>query len=151
MRRARPAALLAALVLAASGCGGTSKEEYEQQVDEIGTTLDRQFTGIGRDIQDSGSLRNAAPEVEKGAEALHDAAADLEDVEPPDDARAAHGKIVKGIEILADDFRKVARAAESNDTRALLDLFGNIGASEGARKIAEAREDLEKAGYEVEE
>ena len=152
MTLSRPAAaMLAVLALVAAGCGGTSKEEYEEQIDEIGTELDRQFTGIGREIQGSGSLRKAAPEVDNGAEALDEAADDLEDVEPPDDAQAAHNKIVAGIRTLANDFRKAARAAASNDTKALLELFGNIGASKGARTIAEARKDLEDAGYDVAE
>ena len=151
MRRLAAGFALLAIAALAAGCGGTSKEDYEREIDEIGTTLERQFTEIGRDIQSSGSLRQAAPEVDKGAQALDEAATDLEEVEPPEDAETAHAKIVDGIETLADDYRKAARAAESNDTKALLELFGNIGASEGARKIAEAREDLKKAGYDVEE
>ena len=148
MRPSRATALLLAAVVAA-GCGGTSKEDYEREIDQIGKTLEQQFTGIGRDIQSSGSLQRAAPQVEEGAEALDEAAAELEELEPPEDAEGAHRKIVNGIETLADDFRAAARAAAANDTDALLKLFGDIARSEGARKIAAARRELERAGYDV--
>jgi hypothetical protein len=142
---------LATLAIAAVGCGGTSKEDYEKEIDQVGQTLDDQFTEIGRDIQASGSLKNAASEVEKGARALDDAAAELDDIEPPDDAEDAHTKIVDGVELLADDFREAARAAGANNAPKVLELFGNIQSSEGFKKIAEAREDLKDAGYDVED
>ena len=145
------ATCLAALALFAGGCGGTSKEDYEKEIDEVGTTLDEQFTEIGRDIQESGDLERAADEVAKGAEALDEAAAELEDIEPPDDAEEAHGKVVDGVELLADDFRAASRAAAANDAEKVLELFGNIESSEGFKKIVEARDDLKKAGYNVEE
>jgi hypothetical protein len=142
---------LATVALVAAGCGGTSKEDYEKEIDGIGQTLDEQFTDIGRDIQSSGSLENAADDVEKGADALDDAAADLEDIDPPDDAEEAHAKIVAGVRSLADDFREAARAAGANDAQKVLDLFGNIEASEGFKKIQEARAELKDAGYNVEQ
>ena len=147
----RPLAIcLAALALLAAGCGGTSKEDYEDEVDQIGETLDEQFTEIGRDIQESGNLKLAADEVAKGAEVLDDAAAELDDIDPPDDAEEAHVKVVDGVRLLADDFRAASRAAAANDAEKVLELFGDIESSEGFRKILEAREDLEAAGYDVE-
>ena len=144
------AVFLAAVALVAAGCGGSDKEDYEEEIDKVGQTLDEQFTEIGRDIQASGGLKRAAPEVEKGAEALDDAVADLEEIDPPDDAEAAHGKIVRGVGLLADDFREAGRAAGENDAPRVLRLFGDIESSEGFRMIVEARDDLREAGYDVE-
>ncbi len=142
---------LAIVALLAAGCGGSSKEDYEEEIDNVGQTLDEQFTEIGRDIQASGGLRRAAPEVEKGAAALDDAAAELEEIDPPDDAESAHDKIVRGVGLLADDFRDAARAAGANNAPRVLQLFGDIESSEGFRMIVEARDDLKDAGYDVEE
>jgi hypothetical protein len=145
------ALLLAAVALVAAGCGGSSEEDYEGEIDQIGQTLDEQFTEIGRDIQASGGLRRAAPEVEKGADALDEAVADLKEIDPPDDAEAAHDKIVRGVGLLAEDFREAGRAAGANDAPRVLRLFGDIESSEGFRMIVEARDELRDAGYDVEE
>jgi hypothetical protein len=144
------AVVLAATALLGVGCGGTSKEDYEEEIDDIGQTLDEQFTQIGRDIQSSGGLRNAAPDVEKGANALDDAVGDLEEVDPPDDAESAHEKIIEGVGLLADDFRAAAQAAGENDARRVLRLFGDIQSTEGFQRIVEARDELREAGYDVE-
>jgi hypothetical protein len=144
------AALLAALALVAAGCGGTSKDDYEKKVDAVGKTLDDQFTEIGRDIQSAGSLPKAAGDVEKGADALDEAAADLDDIDPPDDAKDAHEKIVGGVELLADDFRAASKAAASNDTAKVLELLGGLETSKGFKQITQARNELKDAGYDVE-
>ena len=142
---------LAVVALIAVGCGGTSKEDYEGEIDRVGETLDEQFTEIGRDIQASGSLENAAGEVRKGADVLDEAVADLEGIDPPDDAEDAHTKIVDGVAALADDFREAARAASANDAPRVIELFGDLESSEGFKKILAARQDLKDAGYDVEE
>ena len=142
---------LAAVALLAAGCGGSDKEDYEQEIDQVGQTLDEQFTEIGRDIQASGGLKRAAPEVEKGAEALDEAVADLKEIDPPGDAKSAHEKIVQGVGLLADDFREAGQAAGANNAPRVLRLFGSIESSEGFRMIVEARDELREAGYDVEE
>lgn len=141
---------LATVALLAAGCGGTSEEDYEKEIDRLVVTLDEQVTEIGRDIQSSGNLENAAADVEKGADTLDEAAADLEDIDPPDDADDAHTKIVAGLKSLAGDFREAARAAGANDAQKVLALFADIEASEGFKKIDEARNELKAAGYDVE-
>jgi hypothetical protein len=146
------ALLMTTIALVAAGCGGgTSKEDYEEEVSKIGDTLEEQFNEIGRDIQSAGDLKNAAPEIEKGAQALDDTAADLDEIDPPDDASDAHDKIVSGVEDLADDFRAAANAAEAENAQKVLSLFGDIQASDGAKKITEARQELKDQGYDVQE
>lgn len=140
---------LAALALIASGCGGTSKEDYEEEIDAVGQQLDEEFTDIGRELQMSGGLEKAAPELRRGASALDEAVDDLEGLEPPDDAEKAHDKIVEGVRLLARDFRSAAPAAARGDVRRVLQLFGSIESSRGYRLILEARDDLRDAGYDV--
>jgi hypothetical protein len=141
---------LAAAALVAAGCGGTSKDDYEDEINRIGETLDEEFTQIGRELQASGGLANAADEVREGAEAYDAAAAELEDIEPPEDAEEAHAKIVAGVELLADDLRVAARAAAADDAARVQELFADLESREGYRRILEAREELETAGYAVE-
>lgn len=148
-RHGAVATALAAVALVAPGCGGTSKEEYEKEIDRIGTTLDEQSTQIERDLQTSGGLPNAADDVEKGADALDEAADDLDDVDPPDDAQEAHERIVGGVRLLGDDFRQAAEAARLGDSRTVLELFGEFAARDGFRRIEAGLEQLADAGYDV--
>jgi hypothetical protein len=142
---------LAIVALLAAGCGGSSKEDYEEEIDKVQLSLEERFTEIGRDIQSSGELKNAAPELEKGAKALDETVADLKEIDAPDDAEEAHDKFVQGVGLLADDFQEAAQAAGANDRPRLLRVFGDIQSSEGARLIAEADDELKDAGYDVEE
>jgi hypothetical protein len=140
---------LAAAALIAAGCGGTSKDEYEDEINRIGETLEQEFTRIGRDLQSSGGVENAADEVREGAEAYDAAAAELEDIDPPDDAEDAHAKIVGGVELLADDLREAARAAAADDAAGVQTVFASLESREGFRRILEARNELKSAGYAV--
>lgn len=143
------AACLAAVALVAPACGGTSKEDYEKRIDEVGPTLDEQSTQILRELQSSGGIEQAAAGLKKGADALDETAEDLDDIEPPDDAEEAHAEIVEGVRMLAGDFRAAERAARSNDTQRVLDLLANVAESEGLKKITEALKELKAAGYDV--
>ena len=146
-----PALCLVVLALVAGGCGESEKEKYEKGVDEIGQTLEKEFAQIGRDIQASGGLENAAPEIEESAELLDEAAADLEELDPPGDAERAHRLITAGVNQLAAEFRDAADAALAGRLQPVLDLFSDVEASEGAKRIEAARRELERKGYDVEE
>jgi hypothetical protein len=91
-----PALCLAALALLGAGCGESEREKYEGEMDEIGQRLERELTQVGRDIQSSGGLELAAPEIEKGADLLDRTARELAELEPPEDARRPHARIVSG-------------------------------------------------------
>jgi hypothetical protein len=141
---------LAGLALLAAGCGGTSKEDYEREVEELSELLAEQGERMGRRFQRSGGLAEGAPIVLDAAEAIETAARDFEDVEPPDDAESEHRQIVSGTDRLARDFREAAEAASAENPRPILELFRELATSTGSKRLEAALRRLENKGYDLE-
>lgn len=142
---------LAVLALLAAGCGGddgASKEDYEREVQTVGDTLQRTFGELGSSISGSGSTEQAATKLEEGAASLDTAAADFRDIEPPSEIEDSHNQIVAGLEALADEFRKGAKAAEGGDLQELLQFAQGLQGSDAVRQVTEAGNDIESKGYD---
>lgn len=142
---------LAALALLAAGCGGddgSSKEDYEREVQTVGDTLQRTFGELGSSISGSGSTEQAATKLEEGAASLDKAAADFRDIDPPSEIEDSHNQIVSGLEALADEFRKGAQAAEGGDLQELLQFAQGLQGSDAVRQVTEAGNDIESKGYD---
>lgn len=150
MKRALALAV-SSVALAVAGCGGDDKEEYVQEFNKVGATLEKTLTSLGTDITGSTDPKQIGGKLDQGAKALDDAAKELDGIEPPDDAQAAHDKIVSGVEDLAGTFRKGADQAQSNDLTELVETFSSIEGSQGASKIQQAQKELRDKGYDVDE
>ena len=156
MRRAL--ALLVLLVaLVAAGCGGgddggdnaTSKQDYGKQLAEAGQTLQKTFSDIADQTGTNTSSAQIGARLDKGADALDDAANKFGAITPPAEAKAAHQKLVEGLHELADVFRKGADAARKNDTSTLTKSLQGLATSDGVKKITEAQEELKAKGITV--
>jgi hypothetical protein len=154
----RRALLLLTMVLAlvATGCGGddnggsaTSKDDYGKQLAAAGQTLQKTFSDIADQTGSSTSSAQIADRLDKGAQALDDAAAKFADIQPPADVKDAHQKFVDGFKELADVFRKGADAARKNDTTTLTKALQGLTTSDGVKKITEAQRELEQKGVTV--
>ena len=153
--------VLAALAVAvgATGCGGDdgggdrlSKTEYQQQVKTVGDTLSKSAEGLSGAFSESDpeSLDQVADQIEQLQEAMNGAADDLDNMNPPADAEAAHNKLVEGIRGFADDIGGVADAARDGNLKELQAFSENFGNSESVKKIQEATEELQAKGYTLE-
>jgi hypothetical protein len=138
---------LAALALLAGGCGdGVSKEDYQNDIEAAGNRLEKEYGDISNIFQGVGNDPNKlAAALEKSARVFDGAATELEDIEPPDDAKDAHEKLTDGAKTLARDFRSAAK--EKDDLAA---LATKVQASDGLQKLNEATEELKDKGYELE-
>jgi uncharacterized protein YukE len=153
----RPLVLLFMLVaLVVAGCGGdggdgaaTSKDDYGKELAQAGQTLQRTFSDIADQTGSSTSSAQIADRLDKGAAALDDAAKKFGAITPPSDAKAAHVKLVQGLQELADVFRKGADAARKNDSTTLTKALQSLSSSDGVRKITEAQEELKAKGITV--
>jgi hypothetical protein len=153
--------VLGALVVAAgaAGCGGDggggdrlTKTEYQQEVTAVGDTLSQSAEGLSGAFSESDpeSLDQVADQIEQLEDAMNGAADELDDLNPPADAEAAHDKMVEGIRGFADDVGKVADAARDGNLKDLQAFSENFGNSESVKQIQEATEELQAKGYTLE-
>ena len=153
--------VLAALAVALGGaaCGGDggggdrlSKTEYQQEVTAVGDTLTKSAEGLSGAFSQSDpeSLDQVADQIEELKDAMNAAADDLDNLNPPADAEAAHDKMVEGIRGFADDIGNVADAARDGNLKDLQAFSESFGNSESVKKIQEATEELQAKGYTLE-
>jgi hypothetical protein len=143
-------AVLAAAAPTAAGCGGdsggASRDAYGKDLANASRTLQRAFNDIAGKSTSSGSGKQVGDRLERGANALDDAASRFADIKPPDEVKGAHRKLVEGLHELAAVFRRSADAARRNDTKSLTRALQGLADSDGVRKITEAQQELENAG-----
>jgi HPt (histidine-containing phosphotransfer) domain-containing protein len=152
-------ALLAAMLLTACGDGNggdtLSKQEYQDRLDTTRTELSTSFDALGTQLEGalngSGSLDDAASEVEAIQEKLRAQADELEGLTPPDDAAEANDKLASGMQDLADDLDAFKSALESGDFPKIQAEANKIETFTSGKKLQQAGDDLEAAGYKFSE
>jgi hypothetical protein len=151
--------LLTAMLLTACGGGNggdaLSKQEYQDQLDTTRTELSTSFDALGTQLegglQGSGSLDEAASEVESIQEKLRAQAEELEGLTPPDDAAEANDTLASGMQELADDLDAFKSALESGDFGKIQAEANKIEMFTSGKKLQQAGDDLEAAGYSFSE
>ena len=130
------AALLVGLatfgVACKNGGGGLSLEEYFQKLDSIQEQADATFAtqeaSTGEPSQDASGEELAAflrDNVTSSADVLRDAAADVDDLEPPDEVTDAHNDLVAAINDLVAAFDDMADSVPDTLTLAELENAGS--------------------------
>jgi hypothetical protein len=89
----------------------------------------------------------AAKTLDAGGDAMTKAADNFNKINPPPDAKHAHGEIVDGLRKFAATFHDAAGKARSNDVKGARDELSGIATSPGAVEIQKAQDELTKAGY----
>jgi hypothetical protein len=138
---------LVALAFAVVGCGGDgqlSKEEYEETMRSVYAEVQEAFAQTNVSDLDELSGR-----VEAAQEELREAAGELEDLEPPEDAQAANAQIAEGFRLYADELDRLRNAAERGDQRTIDDFNAHVAERESVRQIAEAAESMRFKGYDL--
>ena len=154
-------ALLTAMLLTACGGGGgaggdaLSKQEYQDRLNTTRTELSTSFDALGTQLEGaltgSGSLDDAASEVESIQEKLRAQADELESLTPPDDAADANDAMASGMQELADDLDAFKSALESEDLGKIQAEANKIETFTSGKKLQQAGDDLEAAGYKFSE
>lgn len=152
-------ALLTAMLLTACGGGGggeaLSKQEYQDRLNTTRTELSTSFDALGTQLEGaltgSGSLDDAASEVESIQEKLRAQADELESLTPPDDAAEANDKLASGMQELAEDLDGFKSALESEDLGKIQAEANKIETFTSGKKLQQAGDDLEAAGYKFSE
>jgi len=154
-RRAWGAAIVFAALVAA-GCGGggndrVSKDDYEQELQGVGTSVQESFQGLGSSMKgdNPSSLDEAADRVGEIQDSLRKKADDLEDVEPPENAEKENDQLVDGLNGFADELEDFKKALDDGDVQAIQQFAQDFQDSEAAKDIQEAGQSLEKKGYDL--
>ena len=156
-------ALLPAMLLAACGGGGDgggggdalSKQEYQGKLDSTRTELSGAFEELGTQLEaalrGSGSLDDAAKEVESIQDKLRAQADELEGLTPPEGAVEANGTLASGMQDLAGDLDAFKSALESGNLGKIQSEANKIETFASGKKLQQASDDLEAAGYKFSE
>ncbi len=151
MSRPRLSTLLLVAVIAAlvTGCGGDggrlSKGEYEQKMQEIGTELRNASSGL--DFSQTSDLQKLADTIAEFRARLEDAANEVDDLNPPENAETETQQIGDALHAFAETFDKMEQAARDGKLQELQAAQQEI-AAEGA-KAERATESLKEKGYDI--
>ena len=142
------AAMLTAIasLLLLAGCGGGADDgAYEDGLARVKKQLDAASETSASIAADADPDERAAA-LHTAHEQLKKAAAEAKQLDPPDDARAAHTDLVAALADYADLFERLA-AASDDDPAEVTALYGEAG--EIVERIGDANTRLKKAGYSV--
>ena len=148
MRSRRPFLALAIAALVMAGCGGPSKEEYQNDVKAIGERVQRAGDELGKSNPESSD--DLVKGLERTKAAVVSAGEDFEELDPPDDAKDAHARTLRGIRRTSDDLDPLIAAARSGDLQALQRrLAGGFPSTQTREILTGAQKLYRDAGYDV--
>src|SRR3954452_6555327 len=142
-------ALVAALALLVSGCGGDDKDAYVKQFNSVLASLQHTLDGLGADVSTRNDNAQIARTLDRSAAAVDRAAAQFAGIDTPDDAKSAHEDLIAGMKQLATLFRTGAQEARRDDVASLVSTLRGLNTSPAAAKIERARRELKSKGYQV--
>jgi hypothetical protein len=118
MRTTRIAAALAAVLVAGgllAACGGDSKADYAQEVEDVLNPLGEDLSQLGTTVSGATSTEAIAEGVGNAEEDLDQAASDLDGLDVPDGVEQVNADLVAAIQGFSDDLGTGREAAESGD------------------------------------
>jgi hypothetical protein len=130
-RVAVAAALVAALLASAVGCGEDDADQFREDYNALSERLQRTGREIGS--LSPGDPQRLADQLDTVADRADEARRDLAELDPPDDAGDELDALVAAVKAGVEDIRAVADAARSGDQQ----------------QIVEAADELSKTGQEI--
>ena len=144
-------ALLAIVLPACATDGQLSRAAYERELQEAATKIDAASDAVESDLRGLGagsaSLVSVAETIEDARERLALEADGLGEIDPPDDAEAAHAKLVEGLRQLVRDLPEFQEAVDEGDVARIQEFISGFETLASVETIREARRELEVAGY----
>ena len=157
-------ALALTLGLFVAACGGgssggsaggdrLSKDDYLTKVNAVGEkmrAIGEKMSATMQALGDTPSDPEAgAKQFEDLSTALKGAADDLAALNPPEEVEDAHKKFTEGVSMLADDIGKAGEGMSGGDMSEAMSFVSTLASSDAMKKLREAADELEKAGYNV--
>ena len=142
--------LVALVAVVAAGCGKADRVEYERDLAKVGRIVDESL----EQLPDDDTAAVGPSDISRIAGDLREAADQLADLEPPDDARDAQEQLEAGLRGVADAFDQLAEdLADASSDGAHADLFVKFAEDEDVDRAFEdlvaAQEAYDAEGYRV--
>jgi DNA repair exonuclease SbcCD ATPase subunit len=118
--------LLVAVVVALGGCGQSETDKYKEDVQAAIKPLRSTLDSTNERVAAAQSLKERIAELDKTRRALDAAAAKLEKLDPPADAKAEHDNFVEQLHRFAADIRRFAKAANGDRPLAVRRALGAL-------------------------
>ena len=137
-------------VLLVAGCGGSgrmSKNDFEQHLKRDAVLASRATVNASTTAGDS--MQQYARRVARAQQEMHQAAEDLDSVQPPKDAEVDVDKIVRGLRFLDKQLGKLQHAAATSNGQQAKAVSAAVEASPELRAVNGAIRDLQRKGYDV--
>jgi hypothetical protein len=142
--------VLAAGALAVAACGSSDRNDYVKSLNKAEATLQKNLSGLG-DIGAGASPMQVAAKLDAGGQALDNAADDFNGIQPPDDAKHAHGQFIDGLHKLASTLHGAAKQAKTHDGAGLAKTMQGLLTSPGINEIQDAQNELKANGYKFQD
>jgi hypothetical protein len=157
MRKPHPILLLAgalATLALIAGCGGddgVSPEEYSDEIQQVLEPLGSELQTLGSEVQGVRDADAFAAAITDVQETLEQGIGELEAIEPPSDAEAAHDDMIAAFESFRESLGGVREAAEEGDVDALQEAAAQLpqAALDFQSELSDVTERLEEAGVPV--
>jgi DNA repair exonuclease SbcCD ATPase subunit len=153
---------LAATALVAAGCGdddggdsgsngALSNEDYASEVRDVLEPLGSELQRIGDTVRASESQQELADSVRSAEDRLQQSIDELESLEPPSDAEAAHQELIGALTDFQGSLNELSSAADAEDTAEVIQSASRLpgAAQELQSRLNEVRQQLEDAGIDV--
>ena len=147
--------LLSALLLLViagllAGCGGSQRVEYERDLAKVGKVVDDALAKLPQDE----STTIGPEQVGQLAETLREAADQLDDLDPPEDAKRPQARLEDGLRGVASAFDGLAtdlRAADTDEQKAdvFVDFYTDEKVDAAFDDVIGAQEAYAARGYRV--
>jgi hypothetical protein len=145
-------ASIAALVLAITGCGGSSdvpKAEYEKQLKAVIQPLNQELTRRSVAIERARSRADVRRNLAGLETAITSAATGLARIKPPGDARDLQRNLVEGLLDYAAAIGEGQTVVRNGSPAAVREFQGELGKSPAAAELAHAVGAFGDKGYDV--
>jgi hypothetical protein len=127
---ARPAVIAVLFVLPIAGCGNSQKDAYRQDFQSDAAQFKKSLSKAAANVSRNATLPARAPAIREVRAAVDKLAADLAELDPPDDVKATHDDAVRQLRTLSSDLADYGAAAADNDPTAAQKIVPKVQADQ---------------------
>ena len=127
---ARLAAIAVLFAVPIAGCGSSQKDAYRQDFQTDAAQFKKSLAKAATKVSRNATLPQRAPAIRAVRSSVDKLAADLAQLDPPNDLKATHDDAVRQLRTLSSDLADYGAAAADNDARAAQKVVPKVQADQ---------------------